>query len=345
MTKYLLVRGLGGLGNRILGLLAAIPFARLAGRELVVQWCDPNYSDDETNVVHQYFKSKWLNPSAEIPQTDSVYPAFWRKPLAGPQRLWVRPLFPELVGHPHSWWYLSADPKRLDYDEQVVVFLSSYPVLNRMHRHLKGEYEPLRKLDQKSAFRQLYRENLELAPSIREQVDQIRAGWPRRPVIGVHARYTDRKVNLSAVHRHVRQILTSQPDAAIFLATDNREILNQFSATYPAVLTAERSYAPDGAPLHRTPGFAGAAQRGVEALVDIYLLASADYLVVDEGSTFSYLASILSDQPPSRIHNIQSGGWLPDRIRHGTWSVLMDVKYLPKTLRHLRRRWRERSDG
>jgi hypothetical protein len=266
-----------------------------------------------------------------------VYPPIWLESLADPDKRWLKPFVAELKGHPHQWRYLSADPCRLHYDEQVVVFYSLYPLFYRLRPHLRGEYEHLRKADQKSAFRQLLRDNLELAPAIRSRVSQIKESWPRQPIIGVHARYTDRKVNLSSVHRQVRVLLKREPQAAIFLATDNRDVLNQFSATYPNVLAPERAYAPAGTPLHRTPGFLGAAERGVEALVDIYLLAATDYMVIDEGSTFSYLARLLSDAEPSRIHNVQRGWWLPERLRHQIWSTWSDARYLRKTVSYLRK--------
>src|SRR6185503_11179055 len=115
----------------------------------------------------------------------------------------------------------------------------------------------------------------------------------------------------------------------------------QFSKTYSHVLAPDRAYAPDGATLHRNPTLPGAAQRGVEALVDIHLLASCDYLVIDEGSTFSLLARQLSDREPSRIINMQTGWWLPHRLRHQVWAMWGEIRHLPKTMRHLRRKWRE----
>jgi hypothetical protein len=338
MVRYLLEKSHSGLGNRILSLLTAIPMAALSGRKLVVWWCDDAYSKNGENVVHRYFRSPAFSPEDDLPETNSVHPAIWRGLLSGPDRYATHPHPPELRGHPHACRFLAASPARLQYDEEIIVFLSYYPVLYRLQPHFTGEFAPLRRVDQKTAFRTLYRKYLQLDPAIQQRIDEIRAGWPSRPIIGVHARYTDRKVNLAKLHKHIGQLRRSEPDAAIFLATDNQEILKQFQSTYPHVIAPDRAYDPNGAPLHKPKTLKGAADRGAEALIDMHLLAASNCLVVDEGSTFSYIASMLSEADPSRIRNIQSGVWLPDRLRHTIWSIRSDIQFLPKTLRYLHNR-------
>ena len=41
--RYLLVKGIAGLGNRILSVLNGILYARLSDRLLFVDWRDPDY--------------------------------------------------------------------------------------------------------------------------------------------------------------------------------------------------------------------------------------------------------------------------------------------------------------
>ena len=54
--KYLLIKGEGGLGNRILSLLSGIEYARLSGRIPVVEWCNAEYSADGGNAFFEIFK-------------------------------------------------------------------------------------------------------------------------------------------------------------------------------------------------------------------------------------------------------------------------------------------------
>ena len=48
--KYLIVKGLAGLGNRMLSALTGILYARLSGRRLIIDWRDPTYSSDGSNA-------------------------------------------------------------------------------------------------------------------------------------------------------------------------------------------------------------------------------------------------------------------------------------------------------
>lgn len=54
-TRYLLVKGFSGLGNRLQALAEAIIYARLSGRELLIDWNDSLYSSDGNDVFHRLF--------------------------------------------------------------------------------------------------------------------------------------------------------------------------------------------------------------------------------------------------------------------------------------------------
>ena len=64
-------------------------------------------------------------------------------------------------------------------------------------------------------------------------------------------------------------------------------------------------------------------ENGIEALVDMYLLAACDYLVVDEHSSFSYVASLLTNAPDSNVFNVQRGGNLPPDLRRLIWRLFL----------------------
>jgi len=55
--KYLLIKGISGMGSRILRALAGILYAGLSERRLLIDWSDPVYSSDRNNVFHRFFKS------------------------------------------------------------------------------------------------------------------------------------------------------------------------------------------------------------------------------------------------------------------------------------------------
>jgi hypothetical protein len=78
VEPILLVKGIAGLGNRLLCLLTASLYARLSGRKLVVDWRDENYSSGAVNAFHHFFQSSLCAPADQVPATDSVAPAIWR---------------------------------------------------------------------------------------------------------------------------------------------------------------------------------------------------------------------------------------------------------------------------
>jgi len=333
--KYLLVKIIGGLGNLTHSLLTAILMARITGRRLIVDWTDANYSDRGENVIHSYFQSPYFSPEDKIPDTNSVTPAVWRGRLRRTTGEVARLCAPKLRYYPHSWRLASVDPRRLDREEEVMVFWSFYPLLYRLRPNLKGEFEHLRHAEETAVYREVLRESLTLHPSIMSRVEKFRSAQFRTPMIGVHARYTDRKVKLAAVHRRVRKLLEFSPDAGIFLATDSKVVQNQFEKSYRMVVSTPREYAADGGPIHKIRDDSGAKERGAQALVDLYLLGSCEYLVIDEGSTFSYLAALLFQNDPSRIYNVQRGAWIPRRLRNTIWSLAMDAWYAPRLVKHL----------
>ena len=76
-SKFLLVKGRAGLGNRMLCALTAILYARLTGRRLIIDWSDDTYSNDRSNAFHHYFQCSSCSPTDGILSTDSVSPSLW----------------------------------------------------------------------------------------------------------------------------------------------------------------------------------------------------------------------------------------------------------------------------
>ena len=73
--------------------------------------------------------------------------------------------------------------------------------------------------------------------------------------------------------------------------------------------------APDAQRIHQSRACLDRLQNGVEALVDLYLLAECDYLVGDSTSAFAKVAGLLSAAPASRRYDAK-----PPRVfnvRHG----------------------------
>jgi hypothetical protein len=306
--RYLLVKGVSGLGNRIQALLTGILYARLSGRQLLVDWSDAYYSSAGVNVFPLYFQCPVYDPRAEIPDTDSVNPSVWRGRLHEA----AADLRAQYRGPARSrdlWQEFSIDLRRLDYDEELAVMWLYTERIDVLRDHFTGAFAALAKIDNPTILRQLFRENLALHPRLEERVARFERAAFRRPTVGVHVRYTDHRARLGALLWLLNGLLRRAPGLQIFLATDNRQIERLFETSYPSVITTPHWYPPTaGRPLHTRGQRPDPIERGAEALIDLYLLAACDYLIVDPGSSFGQLALLLSEAPAANVFRVRSRG-------------------------------------
>jgi len=332
MDKYLLVKGRAGLGNRVFSLLTAILYARLTGRRLLVDWSDATYSSDGCNVVHQFFTSRLFGPSDEIPDVDSVRPQIWRGHLRESAAAMTKTYAPELAGDPLVWKKFSVGLARLDYQEDVLVLWTYYPLIDEQRRHFHGEFSGLRKLDTETILRGLMHGSLELHPAIRERVDGLKRSWPAKPAIGVHVRHSDKVTSVEAARRKVDELCGQHPDAPIFLATDDQAVEDLFARSHPGLHTAPKWRPGSHQALHGNVECPDRAVNGLEALTDLYLLAGCDYLVLDTSSALSRLASVLTAAERRNVHDIRRWRVLPPRMRHLAWLARESIRWGPRRL-------------
>ena len=328
-SKYLLVKGAQGLGNRVFALLSAMVYARITGRKLVVDWSDGSYSPEGSNAIHHFFRSSLFSPADEIPDSDSVEPRIWRGRLRESAMAMAEGCAPRLRGDPFLWKRFSIDLSRLDYQEDVLVMWAFFPLVDLMRGHFRGEFSRLRRLDTDSILRETMHQYLELQPAVRERVDSMRRDWPRHPTLGVHVRHTDKKTDVRGIQHRVNKLRSQHPGAQLFLATDNRAMEELFAQTYGGVLTAPKWYPQAEIRLHESAECPDKMQNGIEALTDLYLLAGCDYLVLDTSSALSRLASILADKKCTEIRDVRR---LPRRVRDVAFAARESIRWGPKRL-------------
>jgi hypothetical protein len=143
----------------------------------------------------------------------------------------------------------------------------------------------------------------------------------------VHVRYTDYQVNLFAILYRVDRLIAETPDAQIFLATDNVQIKKLFEATYPSVLSTEHWYPEPGRRLHANQACPDKLENAIEALVDIYVLAACDWVVIDSSSSFSYLVKLLSEAPVGRIYDMELWGKPRASLRGWLWRTAFRIRW------------------
>jgi hypothetical protein len=302
--RVLLVKGIAGLGNRILCAVGGILYARLSGRRLVIDWTDPLYSPNGDNVFHRFFKCADCPAGAQIPIRDSVSPTIWRTRLNEPANLVAKSngYDPDQVRRE-----LSIDFTRLDYQEDVLVMVEYDAQVDRMRPHFRGPWQDLAQLADWAIEAKVLRESLILQPEIRARVDHFKRTRFDSPTVGVHIRYSDYRVRIFAIIKRLNALMKREPDLRLFLATDNIEVKKMFETCYPGLVTTHHWYGDPGRAIHTSAARPSCTETAIESLIDMYLLAECDHLVYDASSSFSKVASMLSRAPAHHRIDVSAG--------------------------------------
>ena len=313
MTRYLVVKGHSGMGNRVTALLQAIVYARLTGRRLVVDWNDFRYSPGGSDVFRHLFDCPIASGIEALPDGPSVVPAAWvdvREPMQA-----IRRRYGIRGGGEEIRSALSIDTARLDYPEQVAVFFDFAFKFRNLERHAARFPPAWRDLGGFELARRLVSEHLEVSPSLLEAVAEFRQQRFGARTIGVHARQTDnveprmlhkkKAVSLPALERAVEECVQAEPEATLLVATDNRSVLEAFRARYERTVWFEKWFPEDGGPLHGHKGCPDKLAMAGEALIEIALLSECDVLVHSSRSSFSRLARLLARNPSQRNVDVE----------------------------------------
>ncbi len=314
--RILLVKGVAGIGNRLLSLLTAILYGQFTGRQLVVDWCDPAYSRNGENAFPLLFASPALTLGPRELRGRSIAPEAWN----GWQEATVEEQFDRIRGRymKTQWKRLSVDPARLDYPEEVVVYWSCFELIHEMRRYFRGEFRPLAARSDEQILRELLRTQVVLHPDVAALVDRFRRRYFVGEIVGVHVRNSDLSFSVEKILSYTDRIVARRRSCKVFLATDNIDTLHQARERYGAdrLLATEKRFPALGRPIHLATEREDQLQTTREALVDLYLLGACDWLVGDWRSTFAYVAGLLFDGPRSRVRNFDPGRFLPRHIGH-----------------------------
>jgi hypothetical protein len=312
--RFLLVKGVAGMGNRILSVLTASLYARLSGRRLIVDWSDESYSTGGVNAFHRFFLSPLCPADAELPVTDSVAPAIWRGRLQ--ESAWTMSAAQATRDARRA---LSIDLTRLDHPETVAVMWLYRDRVDLLRSHCRGEWEDLRESSRAVVLRRLAQETLAPHPDIQARLDRFTRDHFDRRTVGVHVRFTDYRTRLWAALRTLDRMLRRDPALQVFLATDSEHVARMFETRFPRVVMAQHPDSPGpGRPLHYGAVRPDPIDHGIEALTDLYLLAECDDLIVDTGSSFADVATLLSRASTGRVVDIRRRGKRSPAFRRTT---------------------------
>jgi hypothetical protein len=319
--RYLVLKGLSGLGNRLGALCRALLLARAAGRTLVVDWNDWMYSPDRKDVFHRLFDAPSTPRVGMIPQHLAVAPAIWTGSL-DKSIDWILDR--------HGIPYGDATRDRLSIDrhgdppEPVAVFCDW---------SFGGDEAPVP---------EILRQHVRPAARLAERAAAFAARHLGALTIGVHARQSDNMsartigthgVSVAAIEATLADRLRAAPDATVFLATDNRAVLEHLRAHHPRVVSTPKWYPrAAGERMHGNASSPDKLAVAEEALVDLLLLARCDELVYSSAASFGRYAAHLSrgrrfdvasarPDPAEAARWIEQPPWWVELPRRALWHA------------------------
>ena len=277
--KFLLIQPKAGMGMRIEATLTGILFGRLTGRIMFIDWSDPEYSEDKSDIFRKLFSLSNVNYIQGLPNIDQ---AWHRNGNACRKKSFKKSSILTLWTNQLS--------ENIDCPQKLLILRGGTQQIEKLRPYFKGAFARFQEMDTDAIFKELLTEHLTLNKDIRKQVDDFKKRYFNGWVLGIHVRYTDRKIPLRLYSKTINTLLNKYPNAKIFLSTDNREITDEYRKKYGDILTTKkwyRSMGNFGRDFHA--GCPDRIQAGIEALIDMYLLAECDAFIYTSHSTFGTL--------------------------------------------------------
>lgn len=306
--KVLLIKAKGGLGNRILSAVSGLVFADLTGRSPLIDWRDGSYAPLGENAYPLLFDTPMTGRAEDFDAAPGpVSPPVWAGHLGlTPERM-VDLFAPDRHASATVYRRFCTDLSRLDTPEDIAVFWCYLPKFGRLARHMRRDPRFAGRPAAAVIGDYLTRWFTPNA-RVRAGVAAMLAEMPR-PLIGLHVRYTDRKIPLAPLKAALRRRLAERPGATIFLATDNAAVQAEIAAGFPNVRFTTKHLNPDGSRLHWPSSEIAKVQEAENALIDMHLLAACDHLIYSKHSTFSVTSALIGRIPPARQDDVDR--WNP----------------------------------
>lgn len=302
--KYLLVKAKGGMGNRMLCAVTGILYGQLMGRQTIIDWRDGSYSNDGSNSFSRFFDCPGVYPETILSKDTTIRPEIWTGHLDKSMSEMISKYDPDKHSSIRIHRKYSVDTSRLDYDEDIVVFWYYTGRINAIKKHLQKKQIDYAGFDDKKIVRKVLTEHMILHEDIQQQIDDFKVRHWSDKVIGLHIRHTDRQTDLGKYEKHLKRFLKRYPGAHIFLATDNQQVSRDYRGRFKNVFSTQKWFPEGMTSMHQNSSCPDKIANGVEALVDMYLLAECDGLIYSGDSTFSLISRILSGTQPENSVDI-----------------------------------------
>lgn len=297
MNKTLVIKAKGGMGNRMLCTVTGLLLAEILKRKPVVDWSDGAYAEEGINAFPFFFKSGSCSTELPFYEGKNIVPDIWNRNLNQSVSRMIHKYDPKKHSSILIHRKYSVDPSCSDIQGEIAVYWSYTERIRRLGEGLSELYPESARMSKEQKLSYFIPRFLLLQDGIQNEIEKIKETvWENR-VIGVHVRHTDRQISLERYKKPINRMLEKHPGAAIFLATDNPHVNEFFKSQYSHVITLEKWYPEDSSALHQNYTCPDKVRNGIEALVDMYLLAECDALIYPGNSTFSWISSLISKAP------------------------------------------------
>ena len=327
--KYLVVKGVGGIGNRFISLMKAINYAKSTNRIIYLDWCDGMFGPSGVNIFYKYFDLKNLN---HVESSKDVLQVIENKGSTFPEELYTEDIQNPLLKNYYACtpWvakfpiykvgmgllfryklgylfglqsFQRVGDKKGYFGAVINIFKKdNFPLGAALPKRLKqdivvfADFRPLIGLSKLFHYIELKEVFLRSFSKFAEQNNFDK-------VIGVHVRFTDKKPKskLEKLINKLNEDLLNKPDFKIFLCSDNNDVVADFKLEFGSKLIFFDKKMPDVA-------FGGIhkwaythfeedekEQMLYDCLADMWLLSMTNILYWQGNSSFSLISKVIKN--------------------------------------------------
>lgn len=318
-TKYIIVKGAAGLGNRLITLTTAITYAKKTNRRLIVDWSEGQFYKKGENAFFQCFDLKGVDYSAGISDIDaiehlSVYPGEWKKLLYAsnfkfryvPNWRFFNKVIQKLnlkgdIAKVGGFWKVreATTSQPISLKEKISGIFSPDSFPHSSYFKYSRPEDVVVYLDfQPAKFKtEDFINHIALQPHVKSIIDEYAAKLNLSTnAVGIHVRYTDKMPtkSISTIIDKVKRLGLKDPQ--IFLATDNAEVYDALKKDFPKLFSfSENVPKPPSATkgIHHHFNDDTSYEMFKQSVVDMWLLSKCQYLFWQGNSSFSLISKYL----------------------------------------------------
>lgn len=275
-SRYLVVKGTCGLGNRLMTLANALEYCEKTGRTIIVDWCDGMFASKGKNAFTEYFEIKgfswqkdvnlhkdrissfYPDVAKRLPDNFSIDEYFHTSSANKRGNRLLKKLIHFGSGVAHTllsedyfkyyfilWlrWELTdcyKEMKSRKWNGNKFCLGGDLPLSRKEEVVLFGDFSP--------EYKKLYlNKYLLLKKTIREEIERYSIeNKLSEGTLGLHIRCTDKEFqgNINEIFQLVERFMKEHQLKKIFLATDQIEVIDKAKAYWDARLVLYKKYLP-----------------------------------------------------------------------------------------------------